>query len=132
MDNLGDWLYLLLIIGFAFSGFFKGPKKQKPTNTPINIPEKNTGSNAHRIDTDPKNIKKIKTSLKKEQTLSPQVSQTSQSLPHTKTSGKSVQSAPKASPENGRKNTPTLQPDIRNNEELRRAFIFSEILKRKY
>ena len=128
MDISGEWLYLLLIIGIAFSGAFKGKKKQN--NTSINIPKDLESANKD-IKIEPKNIKKINSTPKKE-TIFPSQTRNFSFSNQSKITDKIPQTTAKTSLTNNQEIGAELKPNIENYEELRRAFIFSEILKRKY
>ncbi|MDD6210239.1 MAG: hypothetical protein PUB21_06500 [Bacteroidales bacterium] len=124
MDNIGDWLYLLLIIGFALSGFLKKEKKGKKQAAPLPetvIPE---NTPAH---TRVKKIKNSHHSVKKEQSFLDK-----KTLPYSPVKTHETENAIDAPLLVSENETANMKPDIQNIEEIRRAIIYSEILNRKY
>ena len=110
MDNIGDWIYWVVIAAITLSGLLKGKKQKQPSSAPTPVAKK------------------------AEETPRPVVQQVNEKVFVGKQFADFDHNAiPDDEPElmeiKEEPHAPTL--DIQNAEEIRKAVIYSEILKRR-
>lgn len=124
MENIGDWIYLVLILIFAASGMFGSKSKKKRPTVVLGSPEYEPDS-AERTsweipkDADASQSKKAKMP---------------ESAPIQKPSVGPLSPRTSVAPGNaaGEEHSILESVDFKDAEELRKAVIYSEILNRKY
>lgn len=147
MDNIGDWLYIVLLIVAGVSSIFSSSKKKTPPSevlgqpgSDIPQPKKNTSKGS--IWEMFEEIKRAQEQTREKSVLpkaeKKQVEKKKKQMPSPFISGEGAAIGSSTSVVKQETEIMETQPDyspeitINSPEDLRKAFIYSEILNRKY